>query len=247
MPSIGLLLTKKNNLILSIHQPSFFPWLGLLDKIHHSEVYLVMDEVQLTDSAFQHRNLFLSSDGKTKYLTIPFNKKDYLHRPFKDLEIVDPEGWQLKHLNFIENNYRKHPFYTEIMTEIEFIFHKKYTHLIEVVLDSMLVSMKLFGVKTQVLYQSQLQYDREAKKGDLVLELIKSVGADCYLSGTGAQAYLDVSQFGQGIELRYNKFTHPVYSQKNSEVFVPGLSCLDILFNLGPDGSKKLLDNPLPL
>ncbi|HEY3277770.1 MAG TPA: WbqC family protein, partial [Syntrophorhabdaceae bacterium] len=61
-------------MILSIHQPSYFPWLGLLDKIAKSDVYMVMDEVQLTDAAYQHRNIFLTADGKIKYLTIPFKK-----------------------------------------------------------------------------------------------------------------------------------------------------------------------------
>ena len=67
-------------MILSIHQPSYFPWLGLLDKIVKSDVYMIMDEIQLTDGAYQHRNVFLTADGKVKYLTIPFNKRDYLHR-----------------------------------------------------------------------------------------------------------------------------------------------------------------------
>jgi hypothetical protein len=232
-------------MILSIHQPSFFPWLGLLDKINNSDVYMVMDEVQLSDSAFQHRNLFLSLDGKTKYLTIPFNKKDYLKRPFKDLEITDFEGWQKKQLNFIENSYKKHPFYKEIMEKVNFIYHKPYERLIDVVMDSMNVSMECFGIKTKILYQSQMDYDRDLKKGDLVMSLIKASGADCYLSGTGAQAYLDESEFGLGINLKYNVFKHPTYSQKNSAEFIPGLACLDVLFNLGIENSQELLNQKI--
>ncbi|MDD4975394.1 MAG: WbqC family protein [Bacteriovorax sp.] len=227
-------------MLLSIHQPSYFPWLGLLDKIKNSEVYMIMDEVSLTDSAFQHRNLFLSADGKSKYLTIPFTKKNYLQRPFKDLEITE-KTWQIKHLNFIQNSYKKHPHYKEVMERVEFIFHKDYNLLADVVVDSMKASIELFGIDTKIVYQSQMEYDRGAKKGDLVLELLRAVGADSYLSGTGAQAYLDESEFGHGIELRYNIFKHPVYSQKNSTEFVSGLACLDILFNLGPADARELL------
>lgn len=227
-------------MILSIHQPSYFPWLGLLDKIAKSDVYMVMDEVQLSDSAFQHRNLFLTADGKSKFLTISFNKKDYQHRRFCDLEITQPD-WQKKHLEFIKNGYKKHPFYYEIMERLEPIFEKKYCLLVDVVVDSMLATFELFNIRTKIIFQSQLDYDRSAHKGDLVMALIRAVGADCYLSGTGAQAYLDESAFGNGIDLKINRFNHPRYSQKNAAEFVPGLASIDVLMNLGSKQSAELL------
>jgi hypothetical protein len=159
------------------------------------------------------------------------------------LEITNAEDWQIKHLNFIQNSYKKHPHYKEIMDQVEFLFHKDYERLVDIVIDSMNISMKIFGIETKTLLQSDMDYDRETKKGDLVMELIKAAGADCYLSGTGAQAYLDETQFGHGIELKYNVFKHPVYPQKNSTEFIPGLACLDILFNLGSAGARNLLLN----
>src|SRR5664279_438630 len=110
-------------MILSIHQPSYFPWLGLLHKIAHSDVLVVMDEVQLMDSGYQHRNLFLSLEGKPRFLTIPFTKKGYLGRPFKELEIADPT-WRTKHLNFLREAYRKHPFRKEIFPIVEDILSR---------------------------------------------------------------------------------------------------------------------------
>lgn len=227
-------------MILSIHQPSYFPWLGLLDKIAKSDVYMVMDEVQLSDSAFQNRNLFLSADGKSKYLTIGFNKKGYLSRRFCDLEISQVD-WQEKHLNTLKSYYGKHRFFSEVMPCIEPVFQNSYTRLLEPVVESMRLSMQLLGITTRIIYQHEQEYDRETKKNDLVLALVKSTGADVYLAGAGSKSYMQLDTFSaQGIEVRFNHFAHPDYPQKNMEKFVPGISCLDMLFNVGIERSRKI-------
>jgi hypothetical protein len=227
-------------MILSIHQPSYFPWLGLLDKIAKSEVYMVMDEVQLSDSAFQNRNLFLSPDGKAKYLTIGFNKKDYFSRRFCDLEIVQ-EDWQEKHLNTLKSYYGKHKFYAEVLPYIEPVFHNKYSLLVEPVLDSMRISMQLLGITTDIVCQHDLAYDRASKKNDLVLALVMATGADVYLAGPGSKAYMQLDTFSaQGIQVRFNHFVHPEYPQKNINKFEPGISCLDMLFNVGIERSREI-------
>lgn len=227
-------------MILSIHQPSYFPWLGLLDKIRNSDVFMLMDEVALSDSAYQHRNTFLTSDGKTKFLTIPLVRKNYLGRPFREIEIASHD-WQSNHWNFIWNNYRKHPFAKEILPYLEAYFGTAYSLLCEAVVESMRVSLALFGIETRLIFQSDMEYDRSLKRGDLVLALVRAAGADCYLSGVGAQAYLDESAFKGDIALRYNHFKHPVFQQEGVQQFQSGLSCLDVLFNLGSVGARQLL------
>ncbi len=226
-------------MIFSIHQPSYFPWLGLLHKIASSDVFIVLDDVQLSDSAFQHRNLFLTNDGKAKYLSIPFVKDKYLETKFKDLLIAD-ESWASKHSNFLINNYKKHKFFDCIYPLIQPIFLKKTNFLFDIVMESIDLSMRCFEIKTKVLMQSQLNYDTNSKKSDLVLSLLKTVNASNYLSGRGAEAYQNRLSFDKaGIKLFYQNFLHPIYQQKNSKQFVSGLSCLDLLFNLGNINAMK--------
>jgi hypothetical protein len=227
-------------MILSMHQASYFPWLGLLDKINKSDVHIIMDEVQLSDSAYQHRNLFLTADGQAKFLTIPFVKKGYLKRSFRQIEIVRSD-WRADHLNFIGNSYRKHPFAGEVMPHLESFFAVDYRLLAEAVLASMRLSFDLFGIKTRVLLQSEMEYDHGARRGDLVVSLTQAAGAHCYLSGSGARAYLDESAFPGNVTVRYNDFTHPSYLQKGTAVFQPGLACVDALFNIGPGSARALL------
>jgi WbqC-like protein len=226
--------------ILSIHQPSYFPWLGLLDKIAKSDVHMVMDEVQLSDSAYQHRNLFLTADGKVKFLTIPFAKKDYLKRSFRELEIPR-DDWTTSHRNFIHNTYGRHPFAAEVMPRADAFFAQRFVRLADAVYASLQLSLEMFGIRTRLIRQSDLAYDRSLHRGELVMALARAAGASCYLSGTGAKAYLDESAFGDDLTLRYNEFHHPQYPQKGSAEFHAGLACLDALFNLGGQGARELL------
>jgi WbqC-like protein family len=225
-----------------MHQASYFPWLGLLDKVSRSDVYLVMDEVQLADRAFQHRNLFLTADGKVKFLTIPFVRKHYREHKFREIEIARDE-WRREHLSFIRSNYGRHPFAGEVMPRLERFFSAEYRLLVDAVLASMRLSFDLFGIATRMILQSEMNYDRSLRRGDLVLALVRSAGARCYLSGSGARAYLDEAAFCGDLKLRYTDFQHPQYAQRGSVEFQPGLAGLDALFNLGTEAARALLES----
>jgi WbqC-like protein family len=226
---------------LSIHQPSYFPWLGMLDKIRKSDVFMIMDEVQLSDSGYQHRNLLITADGKTKFLTIPFVRRGYLKLPFREIEIASSD-WGSKHLSFIKNTYRKHPYADEVMPRLEAFYAADYRLLVDAVVASMRLSLEFFGIETQVIFQSEMNYDHSLRRGDLVIALARAAGAKCYISGSGAKAYLDESAFAGDMSLRYNTFRQQSYSQKGSTTFQPGLACLDAMFNLGVEASRSLLE-----
>jgi len=230
-------------MIASIHQPSYFPWLGLLDKIHKSDQFILLDTVQLNDNAFQSRNIFLNKRSEVEYLSIPIAKKGYKEKSIRELKTVD-KRWQKKHHGFIIANYKKHPFFDEVYPTIESLFTKDYTFLVDILTDSMQMTQTLFDISTNVILASDLKIDASLTKDDLVLAQLKVVKATTYLSGTGAKDYQDEKKFiKENILLEYQSFKHPQYKQKNTNHFEVGLSALDIVFNLGQYESKKILES----
>jgi hypothetical protein len=201
---------------------------------------MVMDEVQLSDSAFQNRNLFLSPDGKQKYLTISFNKKNYLQRKIRELEITNP-SWQTDHRKILSAYYGKYPYFKDVMPFIEPLFAASYSLLFEPVWESMKISFSLLAIPARLVLQSSMDYDRMTQKSDLVLSLVRAMSAGTYLSGTGAQDYMDVKSFElANIRVVYNSFTHPIYPQKCGPQFQAGMSCLDLLFNCGIERAREI-------
>lgn len=226
---------------VSIHQPHYFPWMGYLDKMAKSDKFILMDEVQLTDKSNMFRNKFLSHGGQEKFLTVCFTKKGYMDKPFTEVTINKNVDWQTKHVNFLKDSYKKAPFFVEIWDRIEPILSNKYDFLCDVDVATVLLFKELFGIDTEIIYQHDLNYDKKLRKNELVLELCKCVSADEYLSGNGARKYMNVDYFQRnGVSVEYQVFEYPRYKQYNVDEFIPNLSALDILFNCGIDGARKI-------
>jgi len=227
--------------IVSIHQPSYFPWLGLVDKINKSDLFVLLDTVQLSDSAYQNRNLFLDNSGKETLITIPIMKKNHFSKTIKDIKISN-DIWKKKHRKFIYFNYKKHPFFDEIYPKIDYIFDINSSFLIDYVAESMKIVMNLLNIDTDFIYASKLNLNDDLTKEDMVLNILENVNANIYLSGNGAKSYQKEENFkNRNIELIYQDFKHPVYPQKNRDEFLYGMSSLDLLFNLGINASIKIL------
>ena len=78
---------------------------------------------------------------------------------------------------------------------------------------------------------TELNINENLKKTDLLVEIVKAVNADTYLSGQTGKEYINEKQFKDaGIKLSYQEFKHPVYKQV-FDGFVSNLSAIDILFN----------------
>ncbi len=229
---------------VAIHQPHYFPWLGYLDKMAKVDEFVILDEVQLTDSSNMCRNRFLTKTGKERYLTVSFEKDGYMQKRFCDVGLNKQINWQRDHKNFILDTYRKLPGFDETWPKINHIFEKEYETAYEVSMDSMYALRDLFGINTQLVYQSAIDYCRESKKNDLVLELCEAVHADAYLSGNGAKKYMQLDTFAKrNIAVEFQAFSCPQYQQAYSPEFIPNLSSLDLLFNCGIEKSREIFWN----
>lgn len=229
---------------VAIHQPNYFPWIGYLDKMIKCDKFILLDDVQLSDNDYMHRNRFIDINGNIKYMTIPFEKKDYLKLKFKDIKINQDIGWQKRNLAFLEGNYKKAYGYNEVINILVPLFQRKYEFLIDAVLDSIELLRSVLDIKTSIVYQSEVDYNRDFRKSGLVLDLCRKCGADIYFSGTGAVEYMNIEDFAKScISIEFQQVYKFEYPQINSKEFIFGVSVLDMLFNCGIEKSKQLLWN----
>ncbi len=236
---------RGETMIAAIHQHHYFPWLGYMDKMAKADVFLLLDRVQLTDNSYMFRHQLLDKNGEKKYITIPFNKKGYMERPYNELELNAAVDWQTRQRNFIRDNYRRHPYFEEIWAEIEPVFTEHFDRLWQVTDASVRIMRRLLEVDTPLVYQSSLA-PAQGKKSGFLIDLLGQLGAESYLSGRGAMKYMDMDMFEQaGIHVEYQQFTLPVYPQKNAAEFVPGISGLDILFNCGVAETRRIFRDNL--
>lgn len=226
---------------VGIHQPHYFPWLGYLDKMAKSDIFVILDEVQLADRSPMIRNKFLQANGQEHMLGLSVQKKGYREKMTKEIKLANTGEVQEKHRRFIQMNYCKTQGYQEVWPNICHVFEKDYQYLIEIQMDTVMALRKLLMIDTKLVYQSETNYDKEAKKSGLMLSLCENLGATIYLSGQGARKYMVDEDFtNRGIEVEYQQFSMPRYPQKNAQGFVANLSALDFVMQLGVEKARKV-------
>ena len=77
-------------------------------------------------------------------------------------------------------------------------------------------------------------------RNERLINLCRHFGATRYLSGNAALDYLDVRRFtAADIEVAWHDYAHPTYTQLHG-AFVPYLSVLDLILNVGRDALAVL-------
>lgn len=232
--------------VTSIHQPSFFPWLGLLDKIAKSNHFVFLDNVQVNKGSHQYRNTFFCN-GMPKYLTLPVEFS--LGTPINKLKFKN-NLWVEDHLNKYKNYYHSSPNFEEIYPIIDHFYRQNVDLIpVQVIINSMLLVFDLLDINVVISYASS--FNSSEKKGGLVLDLCKQTDTKAYLSGRGALNYMDaqvLESFNMaGIKVLWHSFNHPKYDQLGGRDFVEGLSSLDLLFFNGIEKSRTIFRNNLNL
>ncbi len=226
-------------MIISIHQPNYFPWIGYFFKILKSDAFVFLDDVQFSKNSYINRAVILENKKDT-WITIPVKKK--LNYKINQVKIADC-SWKKKHLSKIKNAYQKAKYFSEIWDIMEDLFTKlEYPDLASTNQQIIMVITKLLDIETNFFYSSEINNKEHEKGDDRLISIIKYLKGDIYFSGIGAKKYQDEKKFiSQGIKLQYNEFIQKEYEQLSYE-FIEGTSILDVLFNLGLKNTQHYLN-----
>ena len=223
-------------MIVAIHQPQYLPWVPYLDKADSCDVFVYLDNVQFQKNGLQNRNQIKSANGPT-WLTVPVHAT--LSNTIAETSIADAR-WQKKHVSSIEMNYARAPYVEWFRQQLKPIVQRDWTLLADLniaVTEWLFTSM---GVKCKRMRASDLRVT--GASNELVMNICEAVGGKVYLSGQGAHAYNDENKFRErGIELQYQEYRNQHYSQCHPKLgFVPDLSALDLVLNLGPEAGEVM-------
>ena len=214
-------------MIISAHQCAYNPWLGYIDKILSSDVFVVMDDVQFEKNSFINRNKILQNNNEVM-LTIPVKTKDYKTKTIKDIEVLD-NNWQTKHLKSIEQSYKKSPHFDEVFSQLEPIYQLKSKYLCDYTNAYLEFICKYLEIETKIVFASEL--DIKSKKLDYVIELVKKLGGDTFIFGSQGKNYADMDVLSQNsIKAVFQEYKHPIYTQR-SDSFHKYMGIIDLLFN----------------
>lgn len=216
---------------VAISQSNYIPWKGYFDLIHDADVFVFYDDVQYTKSSWRNRNRVKAPQG-AQWLTIPVGAA--IHRRVEDVAIED-RHWQRRHWRTLRQLYAKAPFFERYRAFLEEVYEKRewrsLAQLNRFLIEA--VARQFLGIRT--VFRCAQDYPAQGRNEDRVLNLLKALGADTYVSGPAAKAYLHPERFqAAGIELVWKDYSgYPEYPQAHAP-FEHAVTILDLLFHAGP-------------
>jgi len=222
----------------AILQSNYIPWKGYFDIINAVDEFILLDDVQYTKHDWRNRNRIKTPQG-IQWLTIPIRTRGRWPLPIRDVE-VEPSAWARKHWKTIAQSYGKAVHFKQLGPVFEQLYATlDERHLSDLNRRFITTICGLLGIRTRITWS--MDYCLVEGRNERLVDLCRQVGADVYLSGPAAKAYLDEGLFrAHSIQVQYMDYSgYPEYEQLYPP-FEHAVSILDLLFCQGDDAPRYM-------
>lgn len=227
---------------VAMMQPTFLPWLGFFSLIADASLFVFLDDFQFCRRSWHQRNRLFLPGGKTGWITVPVEHPGTSERIRLDRvrPVLEP-AFRRKTLESIRHAYSSAPFFGEVFPLIEEWIGRDWPSLAE--MNMALIGELAARLGLETLFVRASDYAVEGARSIRIARLLEVVGAKSYLAAAGSASYmLEDGVFPlEGIATFFQRFEPRAYPQVQSEEFVPSLSALDALMQVGVSGTRALL------
>jgi hypothetical protein len=222
---------------VAILQSNYIPWKGYFDIIHDVDEFIFHDDLQFTKQDWRNRNRIKTASGPA-WLTIPVGSRE--NRLI--CEVALPAGdWARRHWHSIRRSYSAAPHFPACASVLEELWLNREWKTLSALNQHIIrtVAADLLGIRTS--FRDSREFGLQSRKQDRVLDILERTGADVYVSGPAARAYLEPARFAErGIELQWKDYgAYPEYPQLYPP-FLHEVTILDLLFHVGPDAPRYI-------
>ena len=177
---------------IAILQSNYIPWKGVFDMMNKVDIFVFFEDVDFTKRDWRTRNKIKTPEGEV-WLSIPV-KKSSRGTKIYEIEISQETNWQEKHYQTIVQYYKKAKFFPEYKWLLDKIYlEKKWENLSEFNIYVNTLIARELGIKTTFINSKDLETN--GTKGDKLIEIIKKLDGDFYLSGPAAKDYIVNEKF----------------------------------------------------
>jgi hypothetical protein len=195
-----------------------------------ADVFVFYDDVQFVERSWQRRNKIKMHNRGAIWLSVPVRAE--FGQNIDEVRLNTEMGWRGKHWTTIRHAYGRAPFFQECASALEEIYKKEWEYLADLNIALIQMLSQMLGIRDTLFLKSS-ELGVNGKKTDRLVNVLRKVGADEYISGPAARSYIETDKFrDQNIALYWHEFSHPTYQQLSGD-FTPYLSVIDLLFNVG--------------
>ena len=132
----------------------------------------------------------------------------------------------------VKSAYSHSPMWTSVSELFEKMILNPEENIAAYIERSILDICRYLDISTKIMISSDIKKEEDLKGQDKIIYICKKLGADAYVNPAGGtDLYHDENFKSNGLKL---EFLFPVLNKytQNSEVFIPGLSILDMICNM---------------
>jgi hypothetical protein len=223
---------------VGVIQSSFIPWRGYFDFIDSVDIFVFHDDIQYTKGDWRNRNKIKTEKG-VQWITVPVSYKK-VSQLICNTRLDYSAPWQDKILATWHTHYHKSPYYKESSDILSIIRNMNSPTISQLNVNLIRRICDYLDIKTPMILSSDLNIT--GTKTERLINILKKLNADTYLSGPTADSYLDKEFFVRNnIKLMYKSYKYYDYPQLWGD-FAPQVTILDLIANCGPK-SKQLIQS----
>jgi hypothetical protein len=220
---------------VAILQSNYLPWRGYFDLIASVDEFIVYDDMQYTKNDWRNRNRIRTAQG-TQWLTVPV-RRNTLQQRIRDTQVMD-RRWAIQHWRTLSQAYARAAHFQFGRELVADLYNKaaELSYLTDINLLFLTSICEPLGIRTRISRCSDYSYDLTADRTTRLVQLVRAVSGNSYLSGPAARQYLNEEQLSEaGIRVEWMDYAgYPLYPQVHGGPFEPAVSIVDVLFNTGP-------------
>jgi len=229
-------------MIVAIHQPNFFPWLGYFNKITRADVFCILDNVQFQKTGGTWTNrVRLAVGEKPFWATAPVRRDHSGTQSIRETRIDNCKPWRKKLLATLRTSYGQARFFSDTFPVLDELISNPAENLADFNVAAISALCERLALRdTRLVLASTLE--TSSTSTDRLVEIVQALGGETYLCGDGATGYQEDEKFyAAGIRLVRQGFQHPEYPQIGRTTFTSGLSVIDAVLNCGFAATTRLI------
>ncbi len=197
---------------------AYFPPIHYLSVIYGADKVFIEKEENYLKQTYRNRCVILSANGPSA-LSVPVMSGSFRKTLVKDIRIDYSKRWQQVHLRAIISSYKSAAYYEYYFEDIEKVLLGKPKYLLDLNMLALETVLRFTRISTPVYFTS-------------VFELVTADDYDFRYIISPKKEIPGISSAKEYYQVFGYKFG-----------FVPDLSILDLIFNVGPDSINYLSDN----
>jgi hypothetical protein len=196
------------NLLLS---SAYFPPVNYISLIAAAEEVFIEKEENYIKQSYRNRCRIYSANGPIT-LSVPVLEGSIHKKKFREIRIDYTKRWQQVHIGAIEASYRSTPYFEFYFDRVRDVISNGDEFLSDLNYNSLKATLDIAGIATPVRFTGSFK---------------KPLGS------TGDFRYIiSPKKTNTGGLFNFKQY-HQVFNDRFG--FIPGLSILDLIFNMGPD------------